>query len=196
MRTTIERLPDGSDYVAILHGPILLAAKTETEELKDLVAGDGRMAHVSTGPYPAARRRPDAGGRPRHVRRSHPAGRWAAADLHGTRHHPPRHATAARADALLSRARQPLRRLLARRHTQAYEGVVAQLKAQERSRLALEGRTLDRVSPGEQQPEVEHNVRSEGSTTGRPGAPLARGQRAGSATISARAGSGDHWRSS
>ena len=38
---------------------------------------------------------------------------------------------------------------------QAYEGVVTQLKAQEQSRLALEGRTLDCVSPGEQQPEVD-----------------------------------------
>ena len=44
--------------------------------------------------------------------------------------------------------------------------MVTQLKAQEQSRLALEGRTLDRVSPGEQQPEVEHNVTVEGSTTG------------------------------
>ena len=51
MRTAIERLPDGSDYVAILHGPIVLAARTGTEELDGLVAGDGRMAHVSPGPY-------------------------------------------------------------------------------------------------------------------------------------------------
>ena len=51
MRTTIERLPGGSDYVAILHGPILLAAKTGADDLDDLIAGDGRMAHVSSGPY-------------------------------------------------------------------------------------------------------------------------------------------------
>ena len=50
MRTTIERLPDKSNYVAILHGPIVLAAKTGTEQLDGLIAGDGRMAHVSPGP--------------------------------------------------------------------------------------------------------------------------------------------------
>jgi hypothetical protein len=47
-----------------------------------------------------------------------------------------------------------------------YDGVVARLREAERARLALEARTIDAVAPGEQQPEVEHNLRSEGSTTG------------------------------
>src|SRR6266542_3803025 len=51
MRTTLERLPDQSDYVAILRGPIVLAAETGREQPENLIAGDGRMAHVSTGPY-------------------------------------------------------------------------------------------------------------------------------------------------
>ena len=51
MRTRLERLPDGSDYAAIMHGPILLAAKTGTERLDGLIAGPGRMEHRSEGPY-------------------------------------------------------------------------------------------------------------------------------------------------
>ncbi len=51
MRTTIESLPGDRDYVAVLHGPILLAARTEPAPVAGLVAGDGRMAHVSPGPY-------------------------------------------------------------------------------------------------------------------------------------------------
>ena len=47
-----------------------------------------------------------------------------------------------------------------------YSAVVARLEAEERDRLALEARTIDRVPAGEQQPEVEHHVRSDGSTTG------------------------------
>ena len=47
-----------------------------------------------------------------------------------------------------------------------YTAVLARLEAEEKERLALEARTIDRVTPGEQQPEVEHRVRSEGSTTG------------------------------
>jgi hypothetical protein len=47
-----------------------------------------------------------------------------------------------------------------------YGAVVARLAAQEKERLALETRTIDRVTAGEQQPEVEHHVGSDGSTTG------------------------------
>ncbi|HEY4323599.1 MAG TPA: glycoside hydrolase family 127 protein [Mucilaginibacter sp.] len=38
MRLTFERLPDSSHYVAFLHGPIVLAAKTDTSDLDNLLA--------------------------------------------------------------------------------------------------------------------------------------------------------------
>ena len=50
MRTRIEPLPDGSDYVAVMHGPIVLAAKTGTEDLTGLIADDGRNSHIASGP--------------------------------------------------------------------------------------------------------------------------------------------------
>src|SRR5690606_19770904 len=50
MRTTIERLPDGSDWVAILRGPIVLASPSGAEGLVGLRADDARMAHVASGP--------------------------------------------------------------------------------------------------------------------------------------------------
>jgi len=50
MRTHLEPLPDGSRYAAIVHGPIVLAAKTGAERLEGLIAGDGRMDHVASGP--------------------------------------------------------------------------------------------------------------------------------------------------
>jgi DUF1680 family protein len=49
METKLERLPDGSNWVAVLHGPIVLAAKTGTEDLKGLVAGSGRWEHSASG---------------------------------------------------------------------------------------------------------------------------------------------------
>lgn len=49
MRTTLERLPDQSAYVAIVRGPIVLAARTGTEQLDGLIAGDGRWAHIPSG---------------------------------------------------------------------------------------------------------------------------------------------------
>ncbi|HXE79668.1 MAG TPA: glycoside hydrolase family 127 protein [Vicinamibacterales bacterium] len=50
MRTRLEELPDGSGYFAIVHGPIVLAAGTGTEQMTGLLAGEGRMDHVPSGP--------------------------------------------------------------------------------------------------------------------------------------------------
>ena len=50
MHTSVERLPDGSDWVAILHGPIVLAKPDGTQDMNGLFADDGRMAHVAHGP--------------------------------------------------------------------------------------------------------------------------------------------------
>lgn len=50
MRTSIERLPDGSDWVAILHGPILLASPAGTNDLVGLRADSSRMGQEPRGP--------------------------------------------------------------------------------------------------------------------------------------------------
>ncbi|HEX2100244.1 MAG TPA: glycoside hydrolase family 127 protein, partial [Candidatus Synoicihabitans sp.] len=58
MHTTVEPLPDGSDYVALLHGPLVLAAKTSTENLDGLIADDARMGHIAPGRYEPLARSP------------------------------------------------------------------------------------------------------------------------------------------
>jgi len=49
MRTRTEKMPDGSNYVAVLHGPVLLAARTDTAEMKGIFADDSRMGHIASG---------------------------------------------------------------------------------------------------------------------------------------------------
>lgn len=49
MKTTLERLPDGSDYVVVMHGPIVLAAPTGTNDLTGLFADDSRGGHIAAG---------------------------------------------------------------------------------------------------------------------------------------------------
>lgn len=49
MVTHVEQLPDSSDYYAIMRGPIVLAAKTSTNDLEGQFADDGRMSHVAHG---------------------------------------------------------------------------------------------------------------------------------------------------
>jgi DUF1680 family protein len=49
MHNTIEHLPNVPAYIAILHGPILLGAKTGTEDLKGLIADDSRWGQIASG---------------------------------------------------------------------------------------------------------------------------------------------------
>jgi DUF1680 family protein len=49
MHNTVERLPNVPSYIAIMHGPILLGAKTGTEDLKGLIADDSRWGHIPGG---------------------------------------------------------------------------------------------------------------------------------------------------
>lgn len=51
MAVDIEKLPDGSDYYSILYGPIVLAAKTSPFQGESLnfYADDSRLGHIATG---------------------------------------------------------------------------------------------------------------------------------------------------
>ncbi len=53
MKTQVELLPDGSPWISLVHGPIVLGAATDTTDLVGLWADDSRMGHVANGPlYP------------------------------------------------------------------------------------------------------------------------------------------------
>jgi DUF1680 family protein len=49
MQNKTEQLPDKSDWVSFLHGPIVLAAITDTTDLVGLKADDSRMGHIASG---------------------------------------------------------------------------------------------------------------------------------------------------
>jgi DUF1680 family protein len=50
MHNTIEQLINVPRYIAFMHGPILLGAKTGTENLTGLIANDSRWGHIASGP--------------------------------------------------------------------------------------------------------------------------------------------------
>lgn len=166
MRTRVEQLPDGSDYVAFAHGPLVLAAETGSEDLLGLVADDGRGSHIAPGPYLPLEQAPMlVGERERLAERVRPLGGEPLtfqiledvepAAYRGLRLRP------------LFRTHDA-RYMLYWRTTsrEAYPDVLAQIEAQERRRQALDARTHDRVAPGEQQPEVEHAFQGEDTRTG------------------------------
>jgi DUF1680 family protein len=156
MSTRLERLPDGSEYAAVMHGPILLAARTGTEHLDGLVADDSRMGHAAPGPFEPLDSAPMLVGNPANM----PA---QIKPVPGE----PLHFTAAallRPDSFDTLQLEPFFRVHDARYVMywrlaspdQYDRIVAQLHASEAARLALESRTVDLVRPGEQQPEVEH----------------------------------------
>jgi uncharacterized protein len=49
MHNRTEKLINVPEYIAFMHGPILLGAKTGTEDLKGLIADDSRWGHIPAG---------------------------------------------------------------------------------------------------------------------------------------------------
>jgi uncharacterized protein len=49
VQNSIEHLPNVPSYITIMHGTIVLDAKTGTEDLKELIAEDGRWGHIALG---------------------------------------------------------------------------------------------------------------------------------------------------
>lgn len=167
MRTAVERLPDGSDWVAILRGPIVLASPAGTNNLEGLYANDGRMAHIAGGPLVSMDRAPvllaSAGEVLQHVKPDAAAG--------------PMHFRLT--DVIEPTVKDglplvPFFRLHEERYQMYWQLTTKEELAVKRERLAAaerakalrEANTLDRVAPGEQQPEVEHDFVGQNSDSG------------------------------
>jgi hypothetical protein len=167
MRATLERLPDGSDWVAILHGPIVLAAPAGTNDLSGLFANDSRMGQVASGPLVPLDRvhvlLASAGDLPRHIRPDSAAGpmHFRLTDV---------------VEPSVSGGLPliPFFRLHAQRYQMYWQLTTKEELAARRERIAAEERakalreanTLDWVAVGEQQPEVEHNFVGERTESG------------------------------
>jgi DUF1680 family protein len=153
--THLEQLPDGSNWSAFVHGPIVLAAKTSTADLTGLFADDSRMGHETKGKlYPITSAYALVGEPATYLAKLKPADRLRF-----------------RLDTLTL---QPFYEVHDARYqmyfptfTQAaYNEQRARLKQQEAEAIALEAITVDKVNCGEQQPEVDHQYKGEKSDSG------------------------------
>lgn len=167
MRTTVERLPDGSDWVAIKRGPIVLASPSGDKTLVGLRADGARMAHVAHGPLVPLDQSPalvaTAEELPQRVAPDEAAGplRFRLVDVVDP-------ATEGGLPLM------PFFRLHDQRYQMYFQLVGpqeadarrARLAEQEQARAAREAATLDAVAIGEQQPEVEHAFAGEETESG------------------------------
>ena len=166
MTTRIEGLPDGSDWVAVMHGPLMLAARTGEEATGGLVADDGRGSHIAPGPYLPLDGAPMLVGEREAL----------AAQIRPVAGEPLTFTAAAliRPASFRQLRLEPFSRVHDARYmaywrtaTPAqYPAVVAAIEAAEGARQALDAQTFDQVQPGEQQPEVDHRYEGRDSATG------------------------------
>lgn len=153
--TQLESLPDGSNWSAFVNGPIVLAAKTSTEDLKGLFADDSRMGHVASGKYiPLDKAYALVGDKSTYVSRLKELGNMRF--------------------ALDSLQLEPFFEVHDSRYQmyfqtyskEEYKEKQALLKQQEIDAMAIEAKTVDKINCGEQQPEVDHLYQGEKSNSG------------------------------
>ena len=168
MRTTLEPLPGLKHFVAVLHGPIVLAARTpQPGETLSFAADGSRLGHIAHGAVCPQEAAPVfVSDRADFVRRLKPVpGQPLSFTAPGL--------IQGRADAdrlqLVPFFRLHESRYMvywARSTPAAYRTLRQQLAGAEAERLALDARTVDQVAPGEQQPEADHRFEGEGVETG------------------------------
>ena len=165
MEGRVEHLPNVPEYVALMYGPVLLGMKTGTEDLKDLIADDSRFGQYASGTkLPVAQA-------PCFITDDVDA---LASSLEPVAGRPLHFRIRARMQNAIEGELQPFFEIHDARYmmywlTMTPEGYADYLSREaraEQERAALDRRTLDKVQPGEQQPETDHRMETDGSMTG------------------------------
>ena len=165
MHNSVEKMPNVPNYIAIMHGPILLGAKTGTEDLKGLVADDGRWAHIAGGEQLPVDKAPiiiensldDIAGKLTPIK-DKPLTFTASLNMVN------------KANIEL----EPFYGIHDSRYMiywmwlteSKYKNYLDSLAVVEKERTELQKRTIDFVAPGEQQPEADHQMEKLKSGTG------------------------------
>ena len=166
MHNSIEQLPNVPDYVAFMHGPILLAAKTGTEDLKGLIADDSRWGHIPGG----ARLPVDKAPVIIEDDRSKIADELVMVEGRPLTFTAPAIKMINRTDVVfepffgIHDARYMMYWMsLTNKQAKIYLDSLALI---EKEKIDLSNRTIDFVSPGEQQPEADHRMQMLNSSSG------------------------------
>jgi hypothetical protein len=165
MHTSVKYLPNVPQYVALMHGPILLGMKTGTEDLAHLIADDSRFGQYASGaklPLDGAPILIDD-----HVDR-------IAEHLKPVAGKPLHYTLDVKMENPIRNEIQPFFEIHDARYMmywltlseQGYKDYLEGLARAEKERQELEARTVDKVQPGEQQPETDHQMETNGSSTG------------------------------
>ncbi len=168
MQTKLEQMPGGENYYAVLHGPIVLAAKTQpfASEQLNYFSDDSRMGHIAQGAMCPLEAAPFLLGNSNDfIKKLKPvAGKPLTFDASGL----------INGKDITHLELIPFFRVHESRYTIYWpyttaadvEKSRAKAAAAEKARLELQAKTIDQVAPGEQQPESDHFYQGEQSETG------------------------------
>jgi len=169
MRTELVELDNETEYLSVKRGPIVLAAKTSQDHLDGLVADDGRWGHIANGELVPIDETPIMIGNEAQIRKKLEAMKpvpgkpfhYTVAGLFNDRKY----------DSL---ELEPFYGIHDSRYAiyflslteEGYGEMLAKIRAEQEAMLVLDRRTVDKVTPGEQQPEADHKMQSENSMGG------------------------------
>lgn len=169
MHTYIEEMPNVPNYITIMHGPILLGAKMGTDRMDGLIADDSRMGHIAHGPLVPLFDAPKIIGSKEDVLKKINALKPIANSPLSF------DASALFEDNSYSNiVLEPFYRIHDSRYSiywftmpeTEYSIYKQKLEEEEKQKIDIDKRTIDAVGTGEQQPEVDHNMKQEGSQSG------------------------------
>ena len=165
MHNSVKYLPNVPQYIALMHGPIVLGMKTGTEDLRRLVSDDSRFGQIANGKKLPINEAPilinnDIEG--------------IATQLQPLAGKPLHYTLSTRMENPIRGELQPFFEIHDSRYMlywlalseNNYKGYTEQLAKAEQEQQALEARTVDKVQPGEQQPEADHFMETDQSQTG------------------------------
>ncbi len=166
MHNTIVHLPNLPEYIAFLHGPIVLGAKTGTEDLKGLLADDGRWGQIPGGKKLPTDQAPI-------IIEDNPskiADELVQAKDGSMRFTVPGMKMINPVPVVF----EPFYQIHDARYmlywmalsNAQYHSYLDSLGKNEKEKLKLQKRTIDFVAPGEQQPEEDHEMQIKNSRTG------------------------------
>ncbi|OLY94373.1 hypothetical protein SAMN05444008_10538 [Cnuella takakiae] len=166
METRSEKLPDGSNWVSFTHGPVVLAAATDTTGLQGLRADDSRMGHIANGPLYAIEDAPLLVSSQQNLEASlMPVKGKPLAFTASSLIYPQQYKNL---ELVPFFQIHDARYMIYWPVTTSDSLALRQKAIQEREKtsLALEAQTIDQVAPGEQQPESDHGFKGEKTESG------------------------------
>lgn len=165
MHAYIKPMINVPQYVAIMYGPILLGMKTGTEDMRSLIADDSRFGQYAGGKKLALDEAPIL--LPKHLDD-------IAKNLKPVPGKPLHFKLATHMENTIDGELQPFFEIHDSRYMMYwlalgendYKAYMQKLADEEKARQALEARTVDKLNPGEQQPETDHRMETDDSNKG------------------------------